>query len=841
MDSFASYRSYTRPALADLLEILGLQYEFQEAEGDVLRGVNGQGQKIEVFDFLGGYGSTLLGHNSKAILECVEQFHKRKGVIHAQASVRTSTAKLAKKLNDLLIEELKETGSFITTLGNSGAEAVEIAIKHALLEWKNRKRNLILDFKSRNQFDEIEKIESCEPKILAFQGGFHGKTAAAVSVTENESYSSMYSRKTLNVQFLDRQMDPREVEKIDFTSVIGLIFEPIQGEGGIHPISAELLLTLQKELKIRSLPLIADEIQSGLYRTGTLCASRLQGVQPDYILFGKSLGGGVSKIAATIIHESHYQYEFGRVHTSTFAEDDLSAEVALCVLQELEKNKVDLQKKAIQFETQIYQLVEKIKSRFPSVVVEARGSGFFMGLEFDFSDQAPHASFLKFIFDNGYATYVFTSYLLHRHQVRVGVTLSAPSTIRLEPSYLISEAAVEKLSLGLLDLCELLSERKMAALMGHLWRYPVEPTNLQVISDRATPRITDKKELKRVGFLSHVINVNYLRKMERAFTGVHSEDLERFLNLYLKNSGPARYHEQLIEGANGEKVILNVYGMMTASHQFEADLRNKTRETLYKVQEAVDLATADGCEYFGLGQFSSIVSGNGLLLDSKIPLTTGNSLTAGMAYRAVERVVKDRFQSRRDLKIGVVGFTGNICLVVSQLLADLDYPMTLVYREPYATSDRFKMAVQELLSLSKASMDQLTFAHQIEAVHDCDIILIGTNSSKEFVQSSHIKSNAVILDISVPTNVSEDVRKRPDVMYFQGGFARFPFDQKLSHIWAPTFGTKNWFACMTETLACGLLDIKQPFSLGALNKSRVLESLKLADQLGIELGDLRRA
>lgn len=868
MDQFELYRKFTRPSLANLLELLGLNFEYRSGEGDILKGQNHLGQAVEVFDFLGGYGSTILGHNHPEIFQTLTELQDKKTVFHAQASVRGSTAKLSQKLNEILQENSNERRRFLVTLGNSGAEAVEIALKHAYLEWQNKKRDLLLNLKSQvymmkevsSEIREVIKrffdgIEKSEPVILAFRGGFHGKTAAAVAVTENSSYSAMYERKPISVHFLEREVNLQDIpgilekfdfsadfkgQKIQFSRVVGLIYEPIQGEGGIVSLSSEVLAAYSRELKTRNSPLIADEIQSGLFRTGSFLASTHLKIQPDYILLGKSLGGSVSKIGATLIAEDHYQEEFGWVHTSTFAEDDWSSTIALKTIEILNSKKNEVTTKSAWFEDKIRIIFLELQKKFPTIVKAVRGTGFFLGIEFNFSEKTTHSSFLKFIFDNGYATYLFTSYLLHHHHIRVGVTLSAPSTLRLEPSLFITEEAIQKLSIALTDLCALLSERKMAALMAHLWKEPIKESYLNWVSDPATPAIENTNGLKRIGFLSHIINVDYIKHMERGFAGVQTKDLEKFLDLFLPSSAPALYHEQIIEGANGEKVILNLYGLMNASHQFENDLRNNSRETFHKVQEAVDLAAADGCDYFGLGQFTSIVSQNGLLLKSRIPITTGNSLTAGLAFRAIQRVIQDRLQTQTDIKIGVVGFTGNICLVVTQLLADLNYPMTLVYREPYATSDRFKSAVQTLLATSQVKMDQLTFAHQIDAIRDCDIILIGTNSSKEFIRSEHIKSGAAILDISVPTNVHEEVRKRGDVLYFQGGFARFPFDQKLSHIWTPTMGSKNWFACMSETLVCGLLGVQESFSLGSLSKARVLESLSLAQSVGVELGDLRR-
>jgi predicted amino acid dehydrogenase len=258
------------------------------------------------------------------------------------------------------------------------------------------------------------------------------------------------------------------------------------------------------------------------------------------------------------------------------------------------------------------------------------------------------------------------------------------------------------------------------------------------------------------------------------------------------------------------------------------------------VQEAVDLAAEEGCHYFGLGQYSSIVSFNGLLLKNKIPITTGNSLTAGMAVRAIEDLLTKRGASPSELRIGVVGFTGNICQVVSQLLGDLGAPMTLIHREPYSESPRFQAAAESLLKNSKVSAESLICTHEITNLRDCDIVLVGTNSSQQFIMQEHFKKNAIVLDISVPSNLHSSVRASKEIISFQGGFVRFPFEQVPEHHWIPAAGTKNWFACMGETLLCGLNTINHSFSVGNLEKGAILETLRMADEMGVTLGDLRR-
>jgi predicted amino acid dehydrogenase len=377
--------------------------------------------------------------------------------------------------------------------------------------------------------------------------------------------------------------------------------------------------------------------------------------------------------------------------------------------------------------------------------------------------------------------------------------------------------------------------------IAHLWTERPSENFLDKPSKAAAiPKSLSESKATRVGFLSHIINLETLRRMDASLEGVSESDFRRLFRLNLNHTAPFCYHQQEIRGLKGESIILNVYGLFIPSYQFEEDLRQQTHLTFKKVQNAVDLATSEGCHYFGLGQYTSIVSMNGQLLKNRIPITTGNSLTAGMAVRGIEDLMKKRGISVENVRIGVVGFTGNICQVVAQLLGDFGAPMTLIHREPFAESPRFQAAVKTLFQHSTVSKDTLICTHDINALKDCDVVLVGTNSAQQFILPEHLKPNAIVLDISVPSNLHPSVKSSNQFTCFQGGFARFPFEQVPGHHWIPAAGTKNWFACMAETILCGLYGIKESYSIGTLNKNSIIETLRMADEMGVTLGDLRR-
>ncbi len=863
-----NYEKLVRPELGRMLSLLNLDLVYHRAAGDSLFTRDTNNNEKEITDFLGGYGSTILGHNYSPILSSFEQLIASQTSVHSQASLRLKSAELAKLINEVIHSETSETRDFVMTTANSGAEAVEVALKHSLLEWKNKKAQLALQIEllllknpkllQYPQFQTAFKtFTETQPILLSLDRSFHGKTSSALFATSNSDYRKMFDRGPFKVLFLDPLQDANQLQnqfteldfkidilqdlKIEFSPYFAFIFEPIQGEGGIHVLPEGFFEAITPLLRARKIPLIADEIQSGLFRAGSFLASTPLNIQPDYILLGKSLGGGVAKASCALIARDHYQDEFGWLHTSTNAEDDWSCTIAIRVIELLMERKREIRQRALYFESFMYRLGEELKMKFPGTIKQIKGKGLFIGLEFNFELDVELPSIVRGFQHSGQATYLFTSYLLHEHGLRVGVTLSAPNTLRFEPSAFISDKALEKLRTGLFDLISLLHQKMIGRLMAHLWLERPSDSHLNRPSRAAAiPKSLSESKATRVGFLSHIINLETLRKMDAALEGVSEADFRRMFKLNLNQTSPFCYHQQEIKGLKGEPIILNVYGLFIPSYQFEEDLRKQTHFTLRKVQEAVDLATDEGCRYFGLGQYSSIVSFNGQLLKNKIPITTGNSLTAGMAVRAIEDVIQKRGTVPNELRIGVVGFTGNICQVVSQLLGDLGSPMTLIHREPFAESPRFQAAVNTLLKNSNVTKESLICTHDIAALKDCDVVLVGTNSSQQFIMSEHLKKNAIILDISVPSNLHNSVKSSKEFISFQGGFVRFPFEQVPEHHWIPAAGTKNWFACMGETLLCGLNKIEHSFSIGNLEKSAILQTLRMADEMGVTLGDLRR-
>lgn len=867
------YSQFARPYVGRLLKLLKLDKTYVRAEGDRLYAVDpGEGQRDEreVWDFVGGYGSTLLGHNHPVLVEFLKDLLDRKVAFHAQASVRAQTALLARRLSDLVRAENHDPREFVTTLCNSGAEAAEAALKHALMEWNEKKQAVLYELRKRKVSAESEglntealasslsAVQAATPLIVAVQGSFHGKTAAAVSMTSNESFKAMYATAPVEVRFVSSENlsadflkilgeadlalpDLAIADRTLFSAIAGFIYEPIQGEGGIRSLMTAALSEVAEQAQRRRIPLIADEIQTGLYRTGTLLASTHLGLKPDYILFGKGLGGGLCKISALLVARERYQEEFGFLHTSTFAEDDVSSALALKTLDLMAAHGSEIRERARTFEQKIRSGVERLRTAYPGVIRDVRGTGFLLGVEFDFTDTASVPKFVNAIYQAGFASYVYASYLLNRHGLRVGVTLSKPDTLRLEPSAWIPDDAVDGLLRAFEDLISLVHERRIIALTAHFWRQEFTPAQLKTTSIAQPEPTETSPAARKIAFLVHVIDDDHFRAIDPLFKNLEPSERARFMKKFGPVTGPIRFHERLLRGANGAEVLFSCYGVFLPSTYFEDSLRRGDGQAFRQVEALFSQAQRDGNTFIGLGQFTSIVSENGLLLSHLgTPLTTGNGLTAGFGFLGLKKALEEKGRSLGDVRVGILGAAGNICNVIAQLAGDEAQAMTLVFREDVSVSAKSADAVRRILKHTRQTPQTLKTTSSLSDLVDCDAIVIGTNSAQELLRPEHVKQDAVVLDLSVPSNVSQRfLSERPDVRCLQSGMAKLPLDQQLGTRWIPTVRGEV-FACMGETIVAGLLGTEASLSMGTLTKEHVLHVLEMADSVGVTLGSLRR-
>lgn len=236
-ENSSNYKEYCRPKVAHVLSLLKLDVTYYSAQGDYMYYKNNQGDEIKVVDFIGGFGSTILGHNNPEVNEIVRERLKNKGVFHAQMSSRDNAGALCAKLNKILKQRTNK--SFVTTLANSGAEAVEISLKHAEFShflkiktilknlhknidhiskeldhrislsenYKRVVKDLEIDQERRLErqlfllFCHNQKILETSPLLVSLSRAFHGKTLGALQLTFDSTFRYPFKRLDQNIFF----------------------------------------------------------------------------------------------------------------------------------------------------------------------------------------------------------------------------------------------------------------------------------------------------------------------------------------------------------------------------------------------------------------------------------------------------------------------------------------------------------------------------------------------------------------------------------------------------------------------------------------------------------------
>jgi predicted acetylornithine/succinylornithine family transaminase len=299
-------------------------------------------------DLISGIGAASLGHSHPGLVSAIAD--QARTLLHtSNLFFHPLQGQLARQLADM-------SGLSRTFFCNSGAEAVEACLKFAKRHWHTR--------------GDAKRTE-----IIALEHSFHGRTFGALSTTSSEAYRVPFQPLLPGVQFIPVTVDALKTAVSSSTQAI--IVEPIQGEGGIRPLPQAFAEALNEVCARFDVPLIADEVQCGLGRTGKPFYYQKLGLQPDLVAIGKALGGGVPVAAALVNERIASTVSYGD-HGSTYGGNLLSCRAALVFLDEL-INKGLLDHVATigpQVEKRLRALAER-----RTEIVEVRGQGLMWGLE----------------------------------------------------------------------------------------------------------------------------------------------------------------------------------------------------------------------------------------------------------------------------------------------------------------------------------------------------------------------------------------------------------------------------------------------------------------------------
>lgn len=321
------------------------QISLDRGEGVHLYDADGK----EYVDFGAGIAVFALGYNNKEYNDALKaQIDK---LIHtSNYFYNEPAAKAAKAITEV-------SGMDRVFFTNSGTEAIEGAIKLA-------KKYAYL------------KDGSTDHEIIAMQHSFHGRSMGALAVTGNRHYQEAFGPMIPGIKFAQYN-NLASVEELVNDKTCAIIFETVQGEGGIYPAKPEFIKGVRKLCDEKGILLILDEIQCGMGRTGTMFAYEQYGVKPDILTVAKALGCGVP-VGAFLAREEVAKALVPGDHGTTYGGNPLACAAAVKVLELFKKQNVldNVKKVSAYLEKKLDEIVAEY-----DYVVERRGLGLMQGLE----------------------------------------------------------------------------------------------------------------------------------------------------------------------------------------------------------------------------------------------------------------------------------------------------------------------------------------------------------------------------------------------------------------------------------------------------------------------------
>jgi ornithine--oxo-acid transaminase len=359
----SAYSDHVNPQWVRLLSLLQMNVQYERCDGVELLTAGGQ----RILDFLSGYCVHNTGHNHPAIIEAIKDELDRRGPAMLQSHVPDLAGVLAKRLCHLAGGGLEKV-----FFACSGSEGIESAIKFA------RKR-------------------TGRAGLLYCDGAFHGLTCGALSLMGDEFWRDKFGPmlpETDRVPFGDLGALKKRLSTKRYAA---FFVEPVQSEAGIKTPDPGYLGEAAELCRRYGSLLVLDEVQTGMFRTGTFLAAHQFNVQADVVVLAKALSGGLVPVSAVLMTDRVYDAVYDSlkrsiVHTSTFSENALAMRAGLATLDVLERE--NLGGRATELGALLRaKLRERLAGR--DMVKEIRGLGLLSGIEF----QAPEEMRLRIPFE----------------------------------------------------------------------------------------------------------------------------------------------------------------------------------------------------------------------------------------------------------------------------------------------------------------------------------------------------------------------------------------------------------------------------------------------------------
>lgn len=396
-------KRYLPDSYKSLLFFLGMKdIEIKSGEGLYL--YTDRGQKI--LDLWSGYGANAFGYNHKRLKGRLIELLNNNTVNLCFPFIRDETERLKKNL--LEISGLEGGDVFFTT---GGSEAIDTAIR------------------------VIDSIKGAGEKIMTFTNSFHGKMIGSLSLSNQKNLIKrrFYLKDVVVAEFnnIDSFYSSLKSNKIS-----GVIIEPIQANGGIVPAKRDFMFAISRECKKRGIPLIIDEVSTGLGRTGRWFAyNDYDEIVPDILCIGKHLGGGIFPLGACIINKDvKNRILSDALHlNTTFSNQYLAHSIGNEVLNIMKEGEFldDIRRKG----EYLFERLAYIKSKHPDKINDVRGRGLICGIELK--------NFILKTDINLYSLAIIRNMFLKKN-ILIGMTSSNTSVLRLHPPFIISRKDIDE-------------------------------------------------------------------------------------------------------------------------------------------------------------------------------------------------------------------------------------------------------------------------------------------------------------------------------------------------------------------------------------------------------------
>ncbi|KWW21059.1 MULTISPECIES: aspartate aminotransferase family protein [Bacillaceae] len=345
-----------------------LPMAIEKAEGIYLTDMDGK----TYIDFLAGAGTLALGHNHPAVLEEMEKVLKNKSPLHTLDFTTPIKEQFVDEIFEWLPEEFRKNAK-IQFCGPTGGDAIEAALK-------------------------LVKTATGNSGILSFQGAYHGATHATMSISGNTKPKEKVQGLMPDVQFLpypyqyrcpfgiggedSHKISSQYIENLlndpesGLLAPAGMILEAVQGEGGSIPAPIPWLKEIRRITKEKGIPLIIDEVQSGIGRTGKMFAFEHAGIIPDVLVLSKAIGGSLP-LSVVIYHKDLDVWTPG-AHIGTFRGNQLAMAAGTASLKYMKQT--NLIEHAAKMGELLQDILKDLQKDIPQIG-DVRGRGLMVGVE----------------------------------------------------------------------------------------------------------------------------------------------------------------------------------------------------------------------------------------------------------------------------------------------------------------------------------------------------------------------------------------------------------------------------------------------------------------------------